>query len=129
VLLNLDYLGRPLTFIGTHPIPPMTAANAAAWYEQLSQISSIAASTDADVILAGDLNATPWCEGMRRLREKSGLDFHCVDPAWMPTWGFGRLLLMPIDHVLVKNGLTITKRTIGPPLGSDHRSVTVEIVR
>ncbi|MBE2282960.1 MAG: endonuclease/exonuclease/phosphatase family protein [Prosthecobacter sp.] len=129
VLLNLDYLGRPLTFIGTHPIPPMTTANAAAWHEQLSQISSIAASTDADVILAGDLNATPWCEGMRRLRRQSGLDFHCVDPAWMPTWGFGRLLLMPIDHVLVKNGLTITKRTIGPPLGSDHRSVTVEIVR
>jgi endonuclease/exonuclease/phosphatase (EEP) superfamily protein YafD len=127
VMLNLDYLGKPLTVIGTHPIPPMGSLNAQEWRSQLLQIASIVASIDGDVILAGDINATPWCEGMRLLRKKSGLDFHSVDPVWPPTWGLHLPMMIPIDHVMVKGGLTVQKRAIGPALGSDHRSVTVEI--
>jgi endonuclease/exonuclease/phosphatase (EEP) superfamily protein YafD len=37
--------------------------------------------------------------------------------------------MIPIDHVLVKNGLMVLKREIGPDLGSDHRSVLVEIAK
>lgn len=129
VLLNLDHLGSPLTFIGTHPLPPMGAADARDWREQLSQIGRIAASINGEVILAGDLNATPWCEGMRLLCETSGLRFSSVDPVWPPTWGLHLPMMIPIDHVLVKGGLTVQKRVIGPAMGSDHRSVTVEITR
>lgn len=129
VLLNLDHLGSPLTFIGTHPLPPMGAADARDWRSQLSQIGSIAASITGEVILAGDLNATPWCEGMRLLCETSGLRFSSVDPVWPPTWGLHLPMMIPIDHVLVKGGLTVQKRVIGPAMGSDHRSVTVEIIR
>lgn len=129
VLLNLDYLGKPLTFISTHPMPPMNALNAREWKGHLLQIAAIAASIDGDVILAGDLNATPWCEGMRLLRTESGLDFHSVDPVWPPTWGIPLPMMIPIDHVLLKGDLRVSKRTIGPALGSDHRSVTVEIAR
>lgn len=129
VLLNLDHLGRTLTFIGTHPIPPMSGFNAQAWREQLTQLGAIAASIDGEVIVAGDLNATPWCEGMRLLCEKSGLQFHCADPVWPPTWGLNLPMMIPIDHVLVKGGLSVSKRVIGPEMGSDHRSITVEIVR
>lgn len=35
--------------------------------------------------------------------------------------------MMPIDHVLMKSGLMVTKRTISEQLGSDHRSVLVEM--
>lgn len=129
VLLNLDHLGVPLTFIGTHPIPPMSGLNAQEWRSQLSQLGTIAASIEGEVIVAGDLNATPWCEGMRLLRGKSGLQFRSVDPVWPPTWGLMLPVMIPIDHVLVKGGLSIQKRVIGPDLGSDHRPVTVEIVR
>ncbi len=129
VVMNLDHLGRPLTFIGTHPIPPMGGQDAQAWREQLSGIAVLVAGLSGEVIAAGDFNATPWCEGMRLLREKSGLDFHSVDPVWPPTWGLNLPMMIPIDHVLVKGGLTVQKRVIGPVTGSDHRSVTVEIVR
>ncbi|MBL9179177.1 MAG: endonuclease/exonuclease/phosphatase family protein [Verrucomicrobiaceae bacterium] len=129
VLLNLDHLGVPLTFIGTHPIPPMGGQSAGEWRSQLSQLGTIAASIEGEVILAGDLNATPWCEGMRLLRETGGLDFHSVDPVWPPTWGLKLPMMIPIDHVLVKGGLSVRKRVIGPDLGSDHRPVTVEITR
>ncbi|MDB6005989.1 MAG: hypothetical protein JWR15_2976 [Prosthecobacter sp.] len=129
LVLNLDHLGRPLTFIGTHPIPPMSPLDAHSWRTQLSGIATLVAGLSGEVILAGDLNATPWCEGMRLLREKSGLDFHSADPVWPPTWGLYLPMMIPIDHVLVKGGLTVQKRTIGPAMGSDHRSVVVDIVR
>ncbi|MHB1078913.1 MAG: endonuclease/exonuclease/phosphatase family protein [Prosthecobacter sp.] len=129
LVLNLDHLGRPLTFIGTHPIAPMSDQRAHEWREQLSGIATLVSGLPGEVILAGDLNATPWCEGMRLLREKGGLDFRSVDPVWPPTWGLDLPMMIPIDHVLTKRGLTIQKRTLGPETGSDHRYVTVEIVR
>ena len=129
IVLNLDHLGRPLTFIGTHPLPPMGGQDSREWREQLSGIATLVAGLSGEVIAAGDFNATPWCEGMRLLREKGGLDFHSVDPVWPPTWGLNLPMMIPIDHVLVKGGLTVQKRILGPAMGSDHRSVTVEIVR
>jgi len=129
VLFNLDDRGRSLTFIGTHPLPPSRGENARALYQHLMDLGSVVAAIEGEVIVAGDLNATPWCEGMRLLREKSGLDFRSIDPVWPPTWGLYLPMMIPIDHVLVKGGLTVQKRVIGPALGSDHRSVTVEMVR
>lgn len=129
VLLNLDHLGVPLTFIGTHPMPPMGGQSAGEWRSQLSQLGAIAAGIEGEVIVAGDFNATPWCEGMRLLCEKSGLQFRSVDPVWPPTWGLKLPMMIPIDHVLVKGGLSVQKRVIGPEMGSDHRSVTVEITK
>ena len=129
VLLNLDHLGRPLTFIGMHPEPPVGGTNANEWQQQLSGIATLVAGLSSEVIVAGDFNATPWCEGMRLLREKGGLEFRSVDPVWPPTWGRHLPMMIPIDHVLVKPGLIIQKRTLGPELGSDHCPVLVEIVR
>lgn len=129
VLLNLDHHGTPLTFIGTHPLPPMGPMDAQIWRDQLERIGRFAAGIDGEVIVAGDLNATPWCEGMRRLCESGGLQFRSSAPVWLPTWGLHLPTMIPIDHVLLKRGLMVTKRVIGPGLGSDHRSVVVEIVR
>ncbi len=129
LVLNLDHLGRPLTFIATHPEPPLGGVRAHEWRKQLSDIGALVAGLSGEVIVAGDFNATPWCEGMRLLREKGGLDFHSVAPVWPPTWGLHLPMMIPIDHVLTKRGLTIQKRTLGPETGSDHRSVTVEITR
>jgi|UniRef100_UPI0037843A53 endonuclease/exonuclease/phosphatase (EEP) superfamily protein YafD len=129
VLLNLDHLGAPLTFIGIHPDAPMGGLKAQQWRLQLSQIGSIVDGIAGEVIVAGDFNATPWCEGMRLLCEKSGLQFRSVDPVWPPTWGLNLPMMIPIDHVLVKGGLSVQKRTVGPEMGSDHRSVVVELAR
>ncbi|WP_395736231.1 endonuclease/exonuclease/phosphatase family protein [Prosthecobacter sp.] len=128
-ILNLDHLGHPLTFVATHPIPPMSQQRAQEWRQQLTDVAALVTDLQGEVIVAGDFNATPWCEGMRLLREKSGLDFRSVDPVWPPTWGCRLPMMIPIDHVLVKGGLTIQKRTLGPEMGSDHRSLMVEIVR
>lgn len=129
ILLNLDHLGTPLTFIGTHPVPPMGPLEADAWIEQLTEISALVAGIEGDVILGGDLNATPWCQGTRILKEKGGLGYRSTVPVWPPTWGRNLPMTIPIDHVLIKGPRAVISRTIGPAVGSDHRSVVVEIVR
>ena len=129
VLFDLDRSGNSLTFLATHTLPPGNSEDAGALLDHLADIAVLAPGIDGEMIVAGDFNATPWCEGMRLLREKSGLDFHSVDPVWPPTWGLNLPMMIPIDHVLVKGGLTVQKRVIGPDLGSDHRPVLVEIVR
>lgn len=129
VLLNLDHLGTPLTFIGTHPHAPMGALPAQQWRSQLSEIGATVAAIAGEVIVAGDFNATPWCEGMRLLREAGGLQFRSVAPVWPPTWSLNLPMMIPIDHVLLKGSLSVQKRVLGPEVGSDHRSVTVELAR
>lgn len=129
IILNLDDRGTPLTFIATHPHPPTSAEYARGWKEQLSQIGDLVAELEGNVIVAGDFNATPWCEGMRLLFAKSGLGFRSAVPVWPPTWGLRLPFMIPIDHVVSKGNLVVQRRVIGPDVGSDHRSVLVEMVR
>ena len=46
-----------------------------------------------------------------------------------PTWHAGPTAAMGLvlDHVLVDHRLRVTEHTVGPPVGSDHRSVTVKL--
>ena len=127
VQVQFQHDGRELNLIATHTLPPMTPTNAARWRKHLSALRELAEKQRGEVIVAGDLNATPWCEGMRLLRAGDTLDFRSTEPVWLPTWGLKLPMMMPIDHVLVTRGLLITKRQIGPETGSDHRSVTVGI--
>lgn len=127
IQIECEHAGQPLTFIGTHPIPPMTRENALRYRTQLSLLSKLVAAIPHRVIVAGDLNATPWSEGMRLLKSESGLDFHSAAPVWLPTWGRHLPMMMPIDHILTRTGLQVTQREIGPDLSSDHRSILVEL--
>lgn len=127
LVMELEHDGKPLTIVATHPPPPMSSQTAAIWQKQFIEIAKFASTINHDLIVAGDLNATPWCHGMRLLQTGSGLRFRTAAPVWQPTWGLHLPMMIPIDHVLTKRGLTIQKRTLGPEMGSDHRSVTVEI--
>ncbi|MBL9185201.1 MAG: endonuclease/exonuclease/phosphatase family protein [Verrucomicrobiaceae bacterium] len=129
LVMELEHDGKPLTVIATHPPPPMSSHTAGIWQKQFIEIAKLASTIPHDLIVAGDLNATPWCHGMRLLQTGSGLQFRSADPVWPPTWGLHLPMMIPIDHVLVKGELSIMQRTIGPDLGSDHRPVLVRLLR
>lgn len=129
LVMELEHDGKPLTVIATHPPPPMSSHTAGIWQKQFIEIASFASTINHDLIVAGDLNATPWCHGMHLLQTGSGLQFRSADPVWPPTWGLHLPMMIPIDHVLVKGELSIMQRTIGPDLGSDHRPVMVRLLR
>ncbi len=108
--------------IAAHPMPPL----AAQWHDKRNALlRTIAETTDTPVILAGDLNATPWSTALTDaaqggLRRATGLA-----PTW-PHWGRG-VFGIPIDHVLASTYWQRGESSRGPDIGSDHRPVRVTL--
>lgn len=122
---RLLHQGREWVFIGTHPVPPMGRAYAAGRDRQLEAIGRYVSGLKVPALVAGDLNASPWCHGFRVLTENTPL--RATRDAWKPTWKVGHLLGVPIDHALTSPPLQLSSRLIGPDLGSDHRAQVMEL--
>lgn len=114
-----------------HPFPPI-GAEASAWRDaQLDYAAGLIAG-DANAILAGDLNTTPWSASYRRLRERAALSDSAAGRWPWPTWnpgGPGAVLAVPIDHVLHGAAWHSVELRVGPDIGSDHRPLLVRLAR
>ena len=118
----LDFHGRSVRLIATHPWPPTGTRSSRYMTHQLSAIADfVNLHSDTPAIVMGDFNATPWSPSMAILLGRSELDFRTPKAVWRPTWQVGSLLSLPIDHALCTPPLFFEKREIGPDLGSDHR--------
>jgi len=111
-------------FVATHPYPPLNAATTAAIAAQLGGIGDLVAAEAGPCIVAGDLNATPWSAGFRRLVSRGGLRDTALGRGVVATWN-ARLPLpgIPIDHVLVTPDVVVLDHRVGPDVGSDHLPV------
>jgi endonuclease/exonuclease/phosphatase (EEP) superfamily protein YafD len=127
---ELNWEGKPLCIVATHPIPPMSPALADQNKKQLIAISEEINRKNETAVLVGDLNATSWCSAY-----KDAIDLgHLVDSSR----GFGLQaswlrsfppLCLPIDHCLTTPDMVATTRVIGQDIGSDHWPVYVELQR
>lgn len=126
VVARLRHAGRELMLLGTHPVPPMGPVHAAARDAQLAAVAAFIGGARDPVLLLGDLNATPWSHGMRLL-QRGGLAFRSASPPWTPTWMRSTPFAIPIDHALCTAPLVITRRQVGPDVGSDHRPLTLTV--
>jgi endonuclease/exonuclease/phosphatase (EEP) superfamily protein YafD len=115
--------GRSWMFVGTHPVPPMGKEYAESRDRQLQALSRYLESAGLPALVTGDLNATPWSHGFRRLT--SGTRLQAAPGSWIPTWRAGSLFGIPIDLSLTSPPLHVESRHIGPDLGSDHRPQTI----
>lgn len=117
-----------------HPPRPTGAAPWRARNDHLGWVADRVGAEDPrlPVLVAGDLNQTPWTPWHREFLRRGGL----VDAAgtgWPgPTWRpfgppAGRLLGVPIDRILVRPGTAVTGFGVGPGLGSDHLPVTADL--
>lgn len=117
-----------LELLAVHPPPPFTPTYHEWWRAELGAIADWARGRPQAVV-AGDLNATPWCGAYRRLLADGGLHQAGGLGAWHPTWMWPTPLAAPIDHVLVGRTLGFATRWVGPDIGSDHRPVVAVISR
>ena len=126
--VSLDLGDDRVDFIGVHPPSPTTAERSARRDELLAAAAEWVRSRPGEVVLVGDLNATPWSHALRNLRHKGGLTDTMrgagLQPSWPEGWGW---LAIPIDHVLHTSGLAAADRRTGPSFGSAHRPVLVTI--
>ena len=75
VQARVDSPGGTWTFVGTHPLPPMSRANALDRDQQLRGLADhLQRNGGRDpLVLAGDLNATPFSHPFRELVRSTGL--------------------------------------------------------
>lgn len=114
-----------------HPFPPV-GGQASAWRDAQLEYTGDLVKGDANAILAGDLNATPWSAAYHRLRRRAALEDSSAGGWPWPTWsapGLGRVLAVPIDHVLHGRAWRSVEHRVGPDIGSDHRPLLVRLVR
>lgn len=120
--------GQQVFLLGTHPLPPGSATYARLRNEQLRKIAALIRQRNMPAIVLGDLNCTPWSPYFTDLLRESGLknvsprrDLFGSWPAWLP---FGRI---PLDHGLVSPTIRVIEKHLGPPVGSDHLPLILEL--
>jgi endonuclease/exonuclease/phosphatase (EEP) superfamily protein YafD len=96
--------------------------------DQLRAIAKFLQGVEGSRLVMGDLNTTSWSPHFRDLLAATGLVDSRRGRGMQPTWtAFRGLVRLPLDHVLVSPDITVTARRVGPPIGSDHLPVIVEL--
>jgi endonuclease/exonuclease/phosphatase (EEP) superfamily protein YafD len=119
--------GQPVTFVGSHPVPPGSAGNAASRNELLFAVARLAKQTPGQFIAAGDLNVTSYSPYFRDLLRDGNLRDSRQGRGVQASWSRLYMFTIPIDHCLVSPQVEVVSRRVGPHLGSDHRPVIVEL--
>ncbi len=130
VLGTLDFNGKALSLVATHPPPPVNPTKFRHRNQQLAAISDYIDSLNDSVLLVGDLNVSLWSPYYHRLERRSQLrnvrrGFGIL-PTWSPLYS-SWVLSIPIDHALVSKELVATRVEVGPDIGSDHRPLIAEL--
>ncbi|CAN5232274.1 endonuclease/exonuclease/phosphatase family protein [soil metagenome] len=86
------------------------------------------AASTGPVIVAGDLNCTPWSSDFSKLLTDGNLSDTEQGFGPQPSWNVQlKVPLFPIDHCLVSKNITTLKRYTGEDVGSDHLPVVVDL--
>lgn len=101
---------------------------------QFHQIAERLKQSENPLLLAGDLNTTPWGYSLQKLSEESGLRNTMLNfgvqssfPVFIPKVHWWATPVVPIDHVLVSKDWQVLNRRLGPYVGSDHLPVIVDL--
>jgi len=121
-----------ITLLGVHPPPPMRPELYEVWrasFDEWPGLLKSATAAPSYVVLAGDLNCTPFARSFTALCERTGLRDSARGFALANTWHIADSPLgLPLDYVLVSSGLSAGEHTVGKAPGSDHRWVMVKLV-
>jgi endonuclease/exonuclease/phosphatase (EEP) superfamily protein YafD len=118
---------RPVTILASHPPPPKTMQASNLRNIQISQIAEYIQTLEGETLLAGDLNMTSWSPYFSDLIQNSGLRDSRKGFGLQNSWPTNRRLLMiPIDHILVSAGIMVLSRRTGKYNGSDHYPILLD---
>lgn len=128
LVARLKFAEQPVTIIGTHPYAPVTMTKARLRNQQLRAIAGAARAQEGSVIVVGDLNITAWSPYFQEFLRMAGLRDTQEGFGAQWTWPT-RLPLMgvSIDHCLVSPEVAVVNRRVGPPIGSDHLPLLVDL--
>lgn len=120
--------GQPVMLVGTHPVPPIGSTESASRDSHMMGLAGYLAETTRPVIVAGDLNTTPFSAVYQDFIEQTTLRSSALGYGLSPTWGRPLWpLAIPIDHVLVSIDFEVLDFRVGGNHGSDHQVLIVDL--
>ncbi len=126
---ELTLNGRRVSVLSYHAWPPVSRKYLEVRDKALNYLAQYADDAGDLVIVAGDLNVTPWSPSYKNMMTKSGLKNARRGYGIKPTWSGipSPIALLPLDHVLLSPEITVTDFRVGPGINSDHRPLFVEL--
>jgi len=97
--------------------------------EELARLADDVRATELPTILVGDFNSTPWSYALRGFEAEAGLSRHTRNLPTFPTiWYYlgdwrAALPVLPLDHVMSRNGIMVHAVAAAARSGSDHLPV------
>lgn len=129
VQVQLRWNENLVTLIGTHPVPPMNTSMFQSRNRHLQSLATHVSALEGPVIVAGDLNITPWSAHFHKLLQESRLVDSRTGFGLQASWPVYFLpASIPIDHILVSEQIRVQDRRTSGALGSDHRAVWADLV-
>jgi endonuclease/exonuclease/phosphatase (EEP) superfamily protein YafD len=126
--VTLDWQGTRVNLLGVHVHWPLGPGSASLRLQELQTIASFAARFREPLLVAGDLNLTPWSPHFRQLLRDSGMLDAAVGQGLMPSWPSQfRWVGIRIDHCLATPQWRSVNVRAGPHVGSDHRAVVADL--
>ncbi|CAN5836906.1 endonuclease/exonuclease/phosphatase family protein [soil metagenome] len=118
-----------IAVLAIHPLAPTTAERSALRNAQFEFAAQWAGDQTAPHVITGDFNATPWSYPFRKLLADTGMRNSQAGfglGASFPADGFVAWRVA-IDHLVHSPDIAVADRRLGPPLGSDHFPLIVEV--
>jgi endonuclease/exonuclease/phosphatase (EEP) superfamily protein YafD len=128
ILATITVNAGQLTIISSHPTIPLGRPLHDARNEQLRSLVGLVGLVDGEAVLLGDFNSSVWDAHLRDLETSTGLRNVREGFGTLPSWPtFFPFAMIPIDHALVSQGISVTNVATGPGIGSDHLPLIVTL--
>jgi endonuclease/exonuclease/phosphatase (EEP) superfamily protein YafD len=120
--------GQKVLLVASHPPAPDNRTKWNLRNEELARLADDVTLSQIPVLVAGDLNSTPWSGYFQRLMETANLEDSEIGHGVQPSWSTRMPLpLVPIDHCVYTKQMGVITRRIGPNFGSDHLPLVLEL--
>ncbi len=128
IAITFVHEGQSLRWLAQHTVPPVTPALAERRNQQLQGSAEWLSAQSRYRGLVGDLNITPFSPWFRELLRTADLHDPRQHHGYVATWPqlLGALGI-PIDHILLGDGLVATELKRVPIAGSDHAGIIATI--
>lgn len=128
VIAGIPLGARPVTLLATHTVPPVSPSAFRERNAHLAELARRVRGATGPAVVLGDLNVTPFSPWFADLLRDADLRDSLVGHGPQGSWPADlRVLRIPIDHCLVSPAIRILDRWVGPPVGSDHLPVVVDL--
>ncbi len=118
ILFEINFQGRKLSILSTHPVPPINLEYWRLRNNQYLEVSEYLNNIDGEKVLIGDFNTTPWSSYLKQMAQKTNLKpVNVFEDTWNSSFPVG--MRIRLDHAFISKNFQGNLEVL-EDIGSDH---------